>query len=110
MRCNPGVIALFHCNNRVDQFLSSALWVISSSLLKKFQRKPLSRRIYGDRGQVSLAAADWDELGIARLQAARHNRLQRRSKNSTGRRILKDQSPEQRPFDNREVGGGILWD
>ena len=43
-------------------------------------------------------------------QAARHNRLQRRSKNSKGRRILKDQSPEHRPFDNREVGGGILWD
>ena len=77
--------------------------------VKKFRRKPLSRRIYGDRGQVFLAAAD-DELGIARPQAARHNRFQRRSKNSKGRRILKDQSPEHQPFDNREVGGGILWD
>ena len=76
----------------------------------KFRRKPLSRRIYGDRGQVFLAAADCDELGIARSRAARHNRLQRRSKNSKGRRILKDQSPEHQPFDNREVGGGILWD
>src|SRR5262245_39027392 len=71
--------------------------------VKKFWRKPLSRRIYGDRGQVFLAAADRDELGIARPQAALHNRLQRRSKNSKGRRILKDQSPEHQPFDNREL-------
>ena len=35
----------------------------------------------------------WDELGIARPQAARHNSLWRRSKNRKGRRILKDHLP-----------------